>query len=81
MGAEKRITASEANRNFSGLLRRVRAGQEFVVTSHGQAVAKLVPCDGDAAKRKKAWKKHLARLSKNKTITIAPWTREELYER
>jgi prevent-host-death family protein len=83
MGAEKRISASEANRNFSGLLRRVRKGQEFVVTSHGEPVAKIVPCDDDAEsmKRKKAWKKLMDRVSRQPVKIIEPWTREDLYER
>jgi prevent-host-death family protein len=40
------IPATEANRRFSELLRGVREeGATFVVTSHGRAVAKVVPAD------------------------------------
>ena len=37
------MSAADANRNFSALLRQVREGQSCVITSHGKPVAKLVP--------------------------------------
>jgi prevent-host-death family protein len=39
----KLVSAAEANRNFSKLLGNVRAGEEFIITSHGRPVAQLVP--------------------------------------
>jgi prevent-host-death family protein len=39
------ISASEANQNFSKLLREVGRGETFVVMSRGRAVAKVVPVD------------------------------------
>ena len=42
------ISAADANRAFSALLRRVRSGEAVVVTSHGRPVARLVPVrEGD----------------------------------
>jgi len=38
---EKAVSAADANRNFSQLLRGVRRGLSYVVTSHGHAVARL----------------------------------------
>lgn len=44
------ISAAEANRSFSRLLREMREeGRTFVVTSHGKPAAKLVPCRADEA--------------------------------
>ena len=44
------ISAADANRRFSELLRTVRAGKTVVVTSHGKPVAQLIPFeDADAA--------------------------------
>jgi prevent-host-death family protein len=40
---EKQVSAADANRKFSKLLRGVRDGQSYVITSHGKAVAKIVP--------------------------------------
>jgi prevent-host-death family protein len=81
MGVQKRVTASAANRNFSGVLRRVAAGEEIVVTSHGQPVAKIVPVGAESERRRKAWEKLLVRLSRQRKIRVANWTREEIYER
>jgi len=37
------IQATEAKAKFSNLLERARLGESFVITLHGQAVARLVP--------------------------------------
>jgi prevent-host-death family protein len=76
---DKVVSAAEANRRFSQLLRSVRAGDSYVVTSHGRPVAKIVPIREDAI-RKKARELLLARLRSQPAIDIGPWTREELYE-
>lgn len=47
------ISAAEANRSFSGLLRAVRQGQGFVVTAHGRPVARIAPCNDDADRTKR----------------------------
>jgi prevent-host-death family protein len=44
---EKSVSAADANRRFSDLLRGVRQGQSYVVTSHGRPVAKLIPAEAD----------------------------------
>ena len=76
---DKIISAAEANRRFSRLLRSVREGESFIVTSHGRPVAKIVPIRDDAV-RKRARELLLARLRTQPAIDIGPWTREELYE-
>ncbi|MDX2143904.1 MAG: type II toxin-antitoxin system prevent-host-death family antitoxin [Rhodospirillaceae bacterium] len=82
MGTQKRMTASEANRNFSGVLRRVKGGEEIIVTSHGQPVAKISPVDdADNQKRMRAWAKLMARLERQPVKIIGRWTREEIHER
>ena len=40
---KKAISAAEANRRFSQLLREVREGHSFIVTSRGKPVAKITP--------------------------------------
>lgn len=83
--SETPVTAAEANRNFSRLLRGVREGQSYVVTAHGRPVAKLVPAEEDAASRSAvraaAKRALLDRLRSQPVIDIGPWTRDELYER
>ena len=39
---EEAISAADANRKFSLLLRGVRAGRSYVVTSHGKPVARVI---------------------------------------
>ena len=78
------VPAAEANRKFSELLRGVRKGRSYVVTSHGQPVAMLIPAekDEDVAARSRA--RLLARLKQQPAVPGSKarrrWTREELYE-
>ena len=78
--AAQRVAAAEANRRFSELLRGVRRGKRFVVTSHGKAVAKIEPVEDDKS-RSRAKKVLLDRLQTQPVIHIGPWTRDELYEK
>ena len=78
------VTASEANRSFSRLLRAVARGERVEITSHGRKVAVLSPAELPGPTREQ----RLAALEKLKEtwaaqdhVTIGPWTREELYER
>ncbi|MGH9494348.1 MAG: type II toxin-antitoxin system Phd/YefM family antitoxin [Candidatus Sulfotelmatobacter sp.] len=75
---EKLVSAAEANRKFSELLRGVKSGQSYVVTSHGRPVARIQP----VVERSRAWAKAalLARLEKQPVQDIGPWTRDELYD-
>ncbi|HEX3800670.1 MAG TPA: type II toxin-antitoxin system prevent-host-death family antitoxin [Verrucomicrobiae bacterium] len=42
------IAASEAKAKFSELLERTRKGEGFVITLHGEEVAKLSPAKGQS---------------------------------
>src|SRR5689334_7940563 len=63
MQMEKTISAAEANRQFSRILRDVTSGQSYVVTSHGRPVARLVPVDHSAAASSAVRDALLSRLS------------------
>jgi prevent-host-death family protein len=78
---EKNISAANANRNFSQLLREVREGRTYVVTSHGRPVARIAPVDSDIQKREAAKAALLKRLRSQPVVNIGPWTRDELYDR
>lgn len=78
---EETVSAAEANREFSRLLRGVREGNSYVVTSHGRPVAKLVPISKSAEEKEVAFQKLMARLRSQPVQNIGRWTREELYER
>lgn len=77
---EKIISAANANRNFSQLLRAVREGRTYVVTSHGRPVARIAPLDSDTQKREAAKAALLKRLRSQPIVDIGPWTRDELYD-
>jgi prevent-host-death family protein len=76
---KKTISAADANRKFSEVLRGVREGQSYVVTSHGRPVARIEPVkkEDDADRARDAL---LKRLRSQKAIDIGPWTRDELYD-
>ena len=81
---DETITAAEANRSFSRLLRGVREGNSYLVTSHGRPVARLVPPGQDDEStrrfRKAAKRALLERLAKQPALNAGPWTRDELYD-
>jgi prevent-host-death family protein len=56
---EEMVIAAIAKRRFSLVLRGVRKGRSYVVTSHGKPVARLIPAGrhGEAAKRSRVSKR------------------------
>jgi prevent-host-death family protein len=77
----KPVSAAEANRDFSKLLRGVRGGESYVITSHGKPVARLVPADARDAVRVAARRGLVTRLrAQRASAPIGRWTRDELYD-
>jgi prevent-host-death family protein len=72
------VTASDANRNFSGLLRDVASGESILIVSRGTPVAKISPVDSKTG-RMAAKESLLLRLSGQKASGRRDWTRNELY--
>jgi prevent-host-death family protein len=85
MATEEIVSAAEANRSFSWLLRGVRDGRRYVVTAHRKPVARLVPAgtedEIDQRVREAAKEELLRRLERQPVCDIGRWTRDELYER
>ena len=77
---DKAVSAADANRKFSKLLRAVREGQSYVVTSHGRVVAKIIPAKGDSGAARVAKVALLKRLLSEPIRKIGRWNRDELYE-
>jgi prevent-host-death family protein len=75
---EKAISAADANRKFSQLLREVREGKSYVVTSHGRPVARIAPVTEQRNGRAKA--ALLRRLRAQPVTDIGRWKRDELYD-
>jgi prevent-host-death family protein len=72
------IPAAEAKRTFSRLLREVREGRSYVVTSHGKPIARIVPCTQADTACAAARSALLQRLALQPAIDIGCWTRDEL---
>jgi prevent-host-death family protein len=77
---EEAVSAAQANRRFSQLLRGVRAGRRYLVTSHGKPVARIVPFGDVSEALPGARDALLERLRRSGVVEIGKWTRDELYE-
>lgn len=77
---KRAVSAADANRRFSKLLRTVRSGHSVVVTSHGKPVAKLVPVGEHERTAAGARSALFARLRSERVVTTGRWTRDELYD-
>lgn len=75
------ISASDANRHFSTLLREVAEGQTFTVLSRGRPVATIAPVTESTPERAAARRGLFERLRSQKPLGTRNWAREELYER
>jgi len=74
------VSAADANRRFSELLRTVRNGRSVVVTSHGKPVARITPIAEDERAEAGARSALFARLRKERVVKSGRWTRDELYD-
>ncbi len=78
---EQAVSAAEANRTFSRVLRDVRTGASYVITSHGRPIARIVPYDAADDARAEARARLRERLERQTVTDIGQWRRDELYER
>jgi len=76
----KEVSAAEANRRFSELLRTLKKGRSVIVTSHGKPVAKITPVTEDQRVAEAARSALLARLRTQRPGNAGRWTRDELYD-
>jgi prevent-host-death family protein len=75
---EQAITASEANQRFSEMLRSVRLGGKFVVTSRGRPVARVIPVEpGEGSAAFDGLLDYLGALPRR---SAGDWQRSDLYE-
>ena len=77
---DQQVSAADANRSFSRILRDVQGGSSYVVTSHGKPVARIVPFSAAEEARTAARAVLWERLLSQPVIDIGPWTRDELYD-
>lgn len=79
----KIVSAADANRQFSSILRDVRGGATVVVTSRGEPVAKIVPVDAapSARAQREGWNALFDRLDSQPAMNLGRFNRDELYDR
>ena len=81
MGSPTVVSASEANRSFSSLLRQVAEGRVFTVESHGRPVATLAPAETADASHMASRRALLNRLANQPPSGgCRTWRRDELYD-
>jgi prevent-host-death family protein len=76
----KTITAANANRGFSNLLKEVSKGDDIVILSRGKPVAKITSVDSAALNKNGMKNILLARLKAQKATGSRNWTRGQLYD-
>ena len=74
------VSAADANRHFSSMLRDVAMGEVVTVLSRGKPVATIAPVRLKSEQRQSAKRDLLARLSQQKALGKRTWSREQLYE-
>jgi prevent-host-death family protein len=77
---DEAVSAADANRRFSLLLRGIREGRSYVVTSHGKPVARIIPAGRHDDVASGARSALLSRLEKQPVIDMGRWTRDEFHE-
>lgn len=81
---ERVVTASEANRNFSEVLRHVEQGGTVAVTRHGRVMAHIVPSDDTREQERKrraaAMRDLIADLARRPALNLGKVTRDDGYD-
>ena len=79
-----KISATEANQNFSKLLARVQEGKAVEITVRGEVVAEMKPVKKadriSEAERQKSWDAFMERLRNQPALGVPRGTRDELYD-
>ena len=76
----KTISARDANRHFSSLLREVATGEVITVLSRGKPVATIAPAQPASSKLTLARQQLFARLNTQVDFDPLSWSRGDLYE-
>ncbi len=77
---DKTISAADANRQFSEVLRTVKSGRSVIVTSHGKPVARIAPIVEKERTSVGARAALFSRLRTERAVNVGRWTRDELYD-
>ncbi len=75
---ERAVTASQANQQFSDLLRRVAKGETVTVTSRGRPIARMAPVDDGSGPQ--SVRQLLSFVEQLPVRYAGDWSRDDLYE-
>ena len=79
----KTVSAAQANREFSKLMKLVEGGEEVVVTSRGKPKVKIVRAENPdlaAEQRRKAFDELTELLRSRPTLNLPRLTRDDFYD-
>ena len=77
----KTVTAADASRQFSSVLREATHGEVFVVVSRGKAVATIGPAKKKTDAQRRAAKAALMKRLRGQGVTgKRTWARDDLYK-
>jgi prevent-host-death family protein len=76
----KTVSAADANRQFSSLLRDVATGEVVTILARGKPVATMAPVSAQDGPRQGAKASLLQRLRQQQPTGKRDWNRGELYE-
>lgn len=74
------VSIADASRKLSRILREVREGRSYVVTSRGRPVARIVPADRHESDAMRLGAALVQRLEQQPVVDVGPWSRDELYK-
>ena len=75
----KTVSAADANRHFSSVLRDVASGQVVTVVSRGKPVATIGPALAKSDQRQAAKNGLLERLNRQPALGQRDWSRDDLH--
>jgi prevent-host-death family protein len=79
----RHVSAAQANREFSKLLRAAQAGETVIVTSRGKPVAEIRPVETarrDMDKKQQDFLEFLDDLKKRPALNLPRMTRDDFYD-
>jgi len=79
----KTVSAAQANREFSKLMKLAASGEEVLVTSRGRPAVKIVKAEeteSEAQRRQKAWDELTKWLERQPTRNLPRLTRDDFYD-
>lgn len=79
----KTVSAAQANREFSKLMKLAESGERVVVTSRGQPkvqITRIEEADAERTRRREAFDRMTERLNSQPALNMPRLTRDDFYD-